>query len=222
MPREALTLELGRFRGRLSFELGSLAAAEAVELAPALRRLEARGEIVSETTPPDAIVVLASLGIPLNLDLFAAWDGEALGSLLEYFLTSPILRTPIEPFFSLARGLSGGTDRRTLRQLVGEELGRDFYLDVDGRVTLSRRWAARGRFFGTTEDDLETLERSPLWRELADLRHVIFRDQTRCATCPWFLACDAIWVEHPADGAVACDRWIGVLERIEAQARGGH
>lgn len=150
--------------------------------------------------------------IPVGLVPWAEWPKAVLIRLVEHFLYHPTLEVRIEPFATIARSVAQG-GRLDLWDAGRERLGQDFYVDRERRVTLSERWARAGRTFGTIADDLETFERSDLWRELASWRDRTFETLTDCAVCrhhPWcggfFRALD--------DRPEACAGWLAAMDRI--------
>lgn len=157
--------------------------------------------------------VRASLaGIPVRLAPDAVWPDGVLERLADHFLHAPTLEVPVEPFATVAHTIARGRGP-DLWDAFREELGRDFFVDVEGRVSLSERWAAAGRFFGTVGDDLDTFEASALWQELAGWRRRVFAELTACATCAHFPSCGGFWL---ADGSEAhvCRGWQTALAML--------
>jgi hypothetical protein len=161
---------------------------------------------------PTAALIAASLGAPVRLAPTTEWPREVLLELARYFLYSPTLETPIEPFATLARSMAE-LQGLTLTWPYLEILGRCFYVDKEERVTLSPRWAEAGRFFGTTRDDLETLQASELWRELAALRMRTFSEGTPCATCAHYPWCGGFWLALESDPA-RCEPWKDAMDLL--------
>ena len=151
-------------------------------------------------------------GVPVRLAPDAHWPDGVLQRVTEHFLYAPHLEVPIEPFATVAQAIARGRGP-DLWRAYREELGRDFFVDAEGRVSLSERWARRERFFGTVRDDLDVFEASDLWRDLAAWRTRLFADVNACATCAWFPACGGFWL---ADGseAHACAGWQRAFERL--------
>ena len=127
-------------------------------------------------------IMAASLGVPARLAYSEDWTEELLGELLDYFLHSPTLNVPIEPFFSLA-GAIGQQNRVTLWELFDEVGGQHYFVDSQGRVSLSRRWADRGMWFGDVSSGTGGFAKSELWNTLDELRQRVFAMQTPCAFC---------------------------------------
>jgi len=151
-------------------------------------------------------VVRASLaGVPVRLAPEPVWADGVLERITEHFLYAPDLEVPIEPLATVAQTIARGRGP-DLWLAYREELGRDFFVDVEGRVSLSERWARRDRWFGTVRDDLDVFEASDLWRELAGWRQRIFADVNACATCAHFPACGGFWLADGSEEAV-CLGW---------------
>jgi len=150
--------------------------------------------------------VRASLaGVPVRLAPDAVWPDGVLERLADHFLHAPDLEVPVEPFATVAGAIARGRGP-DLWHACREELGRDFSVDVEGRVSLSERWAAQGRFFGTVRDDLDAFEASALWKELAAWRRRVFAELTPCATCAHFPSCGGFWLAGGSDAQV-CRGW---------------
>ena len=157
--------------------------------------------------------IRASLaGVPVRLLPEARWPAGVLERLADHFLHAPDLEVPVEPFATAAQAIARGRGP-DLWLACREELGRDFFVDGEGRVSLSERWARRGRFFGTVRDDLDVLETSDLWRELAGWRQRLFAEVRPCATCAHYPACGGFWL---ADGseADACRGWQAAFDLL--------
>jgi len=105
---------------------------------------------------PAPAIMAASLQIPVRLAYSDMPPRAVLEDLLDHFLHSPTLSVPIEPFYSLARAIGQRRDL-TLWAVFGEALGRNYFVDVDRRVSLSPRWAGRGMFFGAVGEGTDGL-----------------------------------------------------------------
>lgn len=157
--------------------------------------------------------VRASLaGVPVRLAPAARWPDGVLARVAEHFLYAADLEVPIEPFATVAQAIARGRGP-DLWQACHEVLGEDFFVDAEGRVSLSERWARHGRFFGTVQDDLDVFEASDLWRELASWRQRIFAEVNACSTCAHFPACGGFWLADGSEEA-ACRGWRAALEML--------
>jgi len=157
--------------------------------------------------------VRASLaGLPVHLSPAAVWPDGVLERLAEHFLYAADLEVPIEPFATAAQTIARGRGP-DLWVLLREELGRDFFVDVEGRVSLSERWARQGFFFGTVHDDLDTFEASDLWQRLAAWRPHVFAEVTACATCAHFPTCGGFWLADGSDES-ACRGWQAAFQLL--------
>ena len=157
--------------------------------------------------------IRASLaGVPVRLAPEAVWPDGVLERLADHFLHAPTLEVPVEPFATLAQTIARGRGP-DLGIAFREELGRDFFVDVEGRVSLSERWAKAGRFLGTVRDTLDDFEASDLWRELAGWRKRVFADVGACATCAHYPASGGFGL---ADGSEAdvCRGWQDALAML--------
>ena len=207
-----------RFAGSLTIVAESPAPGPFLEITRALP--PAAFELL---VPPEAAgdgsiaVVAASLGTPVRLAGAAGWTREAIDAIADYFLHSPTLAVPVEPFFSLAASIGGDADA-TLSRVFEEQPGRNAFVD-GGRASLSERRASRGEWFGRTDEGRASLERSRLWRETADARHRLLAAQSGCAFCRHFRFCVGGWLTT-GDDAASCRLWRDAMDRFEAAVRG--
>jgi hypothetical protein len=159
-------------------------------------------------------MMLASAGIPVILAPEGAVSFASIELLADYFLTSPTLDVAIEPFFSYARFLGAGrSEASTLLELFGEVLGRHFYVDRSRRVTLSRRYAAAGLFFGSLEDGLAVWKTSDFWNHLASFEADIFVSRAKCAFCPHYRSCRGVFLRGPL-ASLDCAPWAHALNLV--------
>lgn len=163
---------------------------------------------------PDATdpVAIASLGFPVSLVRWEQWPEALLREVLNYYLQSPALESPIEPFFSLSAAIARQR-AVTLWDLAGEVPGTHYFVDGRGRVTLSRRWAERGRFFITADETADHIRDSAFAREIGDWRLNLFASQAPCAFCPHYRYCAGYWTT--ADNAeAACRTWRKIMDTL--------
>lgn len=183
------------------------------ELGDTLRRLGAACRFApSAAGDGTAVKEMASLGVPIVLSCEGDWPAAVLDDLLTFFLHSPTLEAPIEPFYSLASAVAE-RDPTNLWALLDELPGRNYFIDSRGRVSLSSRWAGRGRFFGTVGDDPVRFRETPLWGQVADLKYRLFVSQARCAFCEHYLYCGGFWTTAE-DPGLACATWRRLMDRI--------
>lgn len=156
-------------------------------------------------------------GAPVRLGSQARWPDGVLELLAEHFLYAEGLEVPVEPFALVTRAVARGKGP-DLWHAFHEVLGRDFFVDREGRVSLSARWAARGRYLGTVADDLDVFEASDLWRDVASWRERVFADVGVCSTCEHFPACGGFWLAYGSDED-ACRGWQHALGLLAAAWR---
>ncbi len=178
-----------------------------------LRRTGARlavGPAGEGTT--EVVVAALSLGVPVELRADGRWEEATLLAVADYFLHSPALSTGVTPLVGLL-DFAAGAEKATLWELERERLGRDFHVDKEGRLSLSRRWAARGTFFGRLGEPLETLRASQAWAWLASIESRVFLEMRPCCTCRHFLFCKGFFLD-PATGAPECAPWRACFDRV--------
>lgn len=171
--------------------------------------------LVVDACGPDAaelVIAALSLGVPVELDPAAAWTEEALLEIARYFLHSPALATGVGPLVGLLDWISGA-ERRDLRELRRERLGRHYHVDAEGRVSLSRRLAGQGRHFGRLGDPPEVLAASEPWRALETLPRRLFVELAPCSTCAHYPFCQG-WFVDPSSTRPGCGPWKACLDLV--------
>lgn len=208
----------GRFRKSLTVVAQEATPKKLLGMANDLRRYAGDYLFTPSTIGDGTMAIMAaSLDVPVRLAFSEDWPEDMLGSVLEYFLTSPTLNVPIEPFYSLA-GSIGRQREVTLWQLFDEVLGRNYFVDSRGRVSLSARWADRGAFFGDAGDGGNGFAGSELWTDLNGLKQRLFTSQAPCAFCEHYPWCAGFWTTtRQADEA--CAMWRRLMDRLLAAYR---
>jgi hypothetical protein len=203
------------FAGRLTIDAGGDALA-LLARAELLRALRATVRFMAAEADVGAVLVLASLGIPV---LIAPSPGDRAippSAVARYFARSPVLDTPIEPFYSLLR--RRGPQRvsaPTLPELYREVPGRHLYVDARGRVSLSPRLAHAGVFFGRAADEPARWRRSPAWRRVIARPDWLFATLQPCACCRAWDGCRGFW--RVLDGAEqSCAAWCAIMDELPA------
>jgi len=182
----------------------------------ALRKVGATLQYGPEAAGDGAVVIVAaSLGIPVRLDPTGTWSSRVLRGLADYYLRSPSLEAPIEPFFSVARAMGDEESRPTLWEISSERIGFDYCVTADGTVSLSRRWEHRGRDFGPSTEPLEQIRKTELFKKLDGLWMQLLAEQSKCAFCTHFRYCGGFWLD-PLDSTVDCEDWKGALDMISS------
>ena len=179
-------------------------------------RLYADGCMFVPATASDGVLPLmaGSLQIPVRLAFSEDWTWSVLEELLDYFLHSQTLQTPIEPFYSLASARAGRDEAGTW-QIFHEVLGRDYFIDAQRRVSLSARWVQRGEFFGTPGDAPDVFRSSALWTELDGLAERVFTEQAPCAFCPHYPYCAGFWTTTTQPDT-SCETWHQAMDCVAA------
>ena len=183
-----------------------------------LREREATCAFTPETVGDGTMAMMAaSLGVPVSLLVTEGWSEEVLRRLLDYFLHSPALDVEIEPFFAMSQCI-GASEHRTLWDLSDEVLGTNWFIDEDGRVSLSKRWANAGEYFGHMDDPVETLRESDLWRRLGVLKRETFTEQKECAFCKHYPFCAGYWTTS-AQSEEECAMWQRLMDEVQQAFR---
>jgi hypothetical protein len=210
--------EYTRFRKCITVDAEAPTPRLLLTLAPSLRQQAAEYRFAPASVGDGIVPIMAaSLGVPVRLAYSEEWTEEILSELLDYFLYSPTLDVPIEPFFSLAAAI-GQQDRVTLWELFDEVVGQHYFVDAEGRLSLSRRWADRGMWFGEVSKGTDRFETSQLWSSLAELRQRVFAMQTPCAFCEHYPYCEAFWMTAERSEET-CRLWRGLMDRMAAAFR---
>ena len=202
------------FNGRLGLVAETVDARQLLDV----RRLTRDREHVELRLPAAhlgdgaAAMLAGSLDIPVVLEPGNDYTPAQLENVMEFFLFAPNLRAPIQPFAAIG-GAMANAGRNTLWKTYDEALGMDFFVDVKGRVSLSPRWAAVGRFFGTVQDSMETLKSSSLWQHVEGLPRRVFTELSPCCTCPHFTVCGGFLLAGVQEDE-SCETWKAGLDHL--------
>jgi uncharacterized protein len=159
-----------------------------------IRRLrESQFHFISDVSSSGFYVdalTFASLGRPVTLQFSdpQETDFHNLSEVLDYYLHSSTLSVPIQPLHSLLVALIN--DREVdLWKATHEDCRYDLYVTEDGRVTLSKRFALRGAFYGSIHDSPEVWQRSSLHRRMSEFKRTIQEHVSECSYCQHFPIC---------------------------------
>lgn len=198
----------------LSVTVDGRGVSDLLDIVPAMREIGA-GLVIDAASATDGSLVLiaASLGISTRLEPDGVWSKEVLERVVQYFLRSPALEVPIEPFFSLATAVTDEEGRPTLWEVFNERIGIDYCIDSSGKVSLSGRWAKRGRHFGDRTDSPETLTNSAPYCEVDSLWVRLLAEQSECAFCAHFRYCGGFWLT-PGEEDADCGAWKAAMDML--------
>ncbi len=161
-----------------------------LDLSPRLREFGCRCLVGPDRPDVVSVVMLiASQGVPVRLDVSGDWSEDALDALREYFLFSPALSVPIEPFYTVSSALGDPQGRYSLWETYGEVPGSDFFIAADGRLSLSEAWIEAGQCFGHVDQDRDVFMASDTWRRMEDMWIETFNKRTECSYCQCYLYC---------------------------------
>jgi radical SAM protein with 4Fe4S-binding SPASM domain len=146
-----------------------------------------------EGSLPRTIQFLASLNLPIEVSptVFIDQDKKTLLDLAERLLFSPFIKTPVQPFFNLLLSAvnSQVTLPPTLWDTCNESVGQNYFITIDGKITLSSRWAEKKRFFGDISDTIHNLRSSLLFNELKSIKDPGSTENSKCYKCRIFSFC---------------------------------
>lgn len=142
---------------------------------------------------PRIIQFLASLNLPIevNPNVFIDQDKKTLLDLAERLLLSPFVKTPVQPFFNLLLFAMNSqvNSLPTLWDTCNESVGQNYFITNGGKITLSRRWSDRNRFFGDISDTIHDVRSSRFFRELKSTNDPVATENSKCYKCRVFLFC---------------------------------
>ena len=142
-------------------------------------------------------------------------DSESLSKVTDFFLYNPVLMSPVEPMATLLAHLARGKGHSLWE--TEYERSSDAYLDEQGRITSSLRWAERGKFYGAIDDGWEILSSSPLAERLRRIRQTAIRAKNSCAICRQLELCRG-YLKAP-DPDMDCTPWQNCFEQLRAAVR---
>ena len=142
-----------------------------------------------ENSLPKAVQFMASLNLPIEINpcVFISQNEKSLLDVCERLLFSSFVKIPVQPFFSFLQfAMNPGTfvPFPTLWETFKERIGRDYYITNDGKITLSKRWADKNRFFGNAFDTIEDIRSSDLFYELVSINEMNSEKSSVCRDCP--------------------------------------
>ena len=99
-----------------------------------------------------SINYLTAFGFQVHIDMANPPENSSiLEKAVEFYLHNPLLKTPIEPFHSLVKTLSGRA-KISLWDTEYEKLGSNAYIDDSENISLSRRWLDKGKSYGKIDN----------------------------------------------------------------------
>jgi radical SAM protein with 4Fe4S-binding SPASM domain len=147
----------------------------------------------SKSSLPRSIQFLASLNLPIevNASVFMDQNEKSLLDLAERLLFSPFVKTPVQPFFGLLQSVmaAGTSVPITLWNTCKEDVGQNYFITKDGKITLSKRWADENRFFGDISNTIDEIRSSNFFRELNSIKKVGSTISSECLDCCAFKFC---------------------------------
>ena len=136
---------------------------------------------------PRSIQFLSSLNLPIEIstDVIIYQTAESLLDLADRLLFSPFIKTTVQPIFELLQALIAGDNRSpfSLWNACRETLGRDFFVSRNGKVSLSRRWADKNRYFGDISSTTGEMQGSPLYAKLKGIAGRVEFSSSECPGC---------------------------------------
>jgi len=137
-----------------------------------------------------------------------------LDELIDFYMHQTTVRSPIEPFHSILQTMINLT-RITLWDILQEKPGFDFYITGEGKITLSKRWAENGRYFGSTNQSWDTLRTDKLFQKIQNPNKLFFAEQSECVFCPHFTQCGGYFKIFNADAD--CKPWKKVFATLQEE-----
>ena len=135
---------------------------------------------------------------------------------LDFYVHSPMLNMPIEPFHSLLCTISQGLNL-TLWDIAGERVAYNFFVSDGGEVSLSRRWHARGFNYGSMNEPGDNLKETDLFRRLSSFRFALFQSCDLCVFCAHLDLCGGFLRALEANWP--CDSWRQVFHTLCQEAK---
>ncbi|MFC1924035.1 hypothetical protein ACFLXA_01540 [Chloroflexota bacterium] len=136
---------------------------------------------------------------------------DTLLQALDFYLHSPLLNIPLEPFHTLliTQGKGKGL---SLWDIEKERSSLNFYIH-ENNISLSRRWLDRKKYFGELDNTWTAIMNSDLIIELKSLKNTLFKNKAICIFCPHLDLCNGFL--KAADIERPCDDWKAVFNIIK-------
>jgi radical SAM protein with 4Fe4S-binding SPASM domain len=158
------------------------------------------------------INLLSEFSIPIHIDPSVPVERpEVLQEILNYYLRSPALSTPIAPFNAIMKHEIEGKGA-SLWDTEYERPGRYLYVAETGAITQSRRFVENGIVFGNMDAEWDDIVRSDPYTRLMRYKADLFKQAEACAYCDGFNVC--IGYFKAIDNSAPCEHWQAVFEAI--------
>lgn len=146
-----------------------------------------------EGSLPRIIQFLASLNLPIAVcpTVFMNQDKKTLLDLAERLLFSPFVKTSVQPFFNMLLSAMDSPAHRTptLWDTFSENVGQDYFITNDGKITLAARWSAYNLFFGDISDTIHVVRSSKFFSVLSSKKNQTGTENSRCFECRAYKFC---------------------------------
>ncbi len=162
-----------------------------------------------------AVRMVTSAGVPVVLGLDGPIDCADLISVLDYYLHSKYLQVPVEFFHSMLVSRVQGADS-PLVNIYPESPERILYIDENGNVSASGRFALAKQFFGRFDGRLTLDVESPLYEFLQNPRKALYLGESSCSWCESFDLCGGYL--RFVDSSFRCSPFLDVFKIIKEEA----
>jgi len=163
------------------------------------------------------INLLCELKIPFHLDAGAVVeDNDVLAGVIDYFLYSSLLSSPIAPFDVLIQNEIQGRGF-TLWHTECEKVGRHFYVSDEGLIYLSERYTGGNTVLGSVNDTWESIIDSDRYGKLKDFKNSLFRNDAECVYCPYYNMCEGF--VKAVDNDRSCEAWKQAFLKIKNEVK---
>lgn len=167
--------------------------------------------------------LLASLGFRISLDFGGSFNMDSAMEILDYYLHTSTLEIPIEPFHTLVRR-AREEQRLDLWSLFGRQVGRNYFVDEQGQVSVDHRHAAAGVTFGAVDDDPLSWSRSPHHEQLSTMKWVLYESGADCVCCRHFNDCLGFFISGATGQRAKCRderEFLDIAQEAAALLRSG-
>lgn len=143
-------------------------------------------------------------------------DSTILQNIWEYYLHNQFLKIPIQPLHAL---LINKCRKKgpSLWNLQHEQVGKSFYIDEKGSISLSSEFLTQGYIFGSLNDSYTDLLHSGAYERLSAFNQTLFQNQIECMYCAHMPVCRGYFKRFSLDSQ--CVHWKKLFDSMDLEIK---
>ncbi len=133
--------------------------------------------------------------VELSFTLFSKLSAKEWEEVAKEIILNPHIVHRVEPLFSMTYYLyqkqRAEISKATLWKVIGEEVEKNLYIDEDENITLSKRWANKGKYFASLDDKSIKIKEGEFYKKLQTYEQNLFFTNMECSMCEYYGYCKA-------------------------------